>query len=96
MTYDQIVAVKFDAFAVAMQAKAGGLQQLDIDALVTKSEQLLGSAHRLSLAITHFATMWDVAQSDPQRVSLGDELLTFVQALNMPEPPGQDRRDLHG
>lgn len=89
------VSVKFDAFSVAMQAKVGGLQQLDIDALVTKAEQMLSSDDPLTRAVNSFATQYDIAD-ERRRRELGEDLLATIQSMNMPEPPGQDRRDIYG
>ena len=95
MARHEEMQVRFDAFDVALQAKVGGLQQLDIDALVAKAEQLLTSNHRLAREICAFATDYEVATPEARR-ALGDRLLTFVQSENVPQPPGLDRSDIYG
>lgn len=97
MAHDDRMAVKFDAFAVGMSAQVGGLVEMDVDALVTKAEQLLGSDDQLTQAITGFATQYQLARYEPARLAeLGRHLVAYVDAVNTPEPPDLNRRDIHG
>lgn len=97
MSHDNVLAVKFDAFAVAMQAKAGGLEDFDVDSLVAKAEQLLGSDHPVARAVMAFATQYQLDPRDAVHVAEhGDILLAAIDRLNVPEPPDMGRRDIYG
>lgn len=88
--------VVFDAFAVGMRAKVGPVDQIDIDHLVAKAEQLLGSSDELTRAIMRFATQYQICQLDRAVVAqLGEELSDYAQSqtyvLN-----ARERRDIDG
>ena len=97
MACDQRMAVKFDAFAVGMTAQVGGLTEIDVDALLTKAEQLLGSGDQLTRAICGFATQYQLARYQPDKLAeLGRHLVAYVNAINTSDPPDLGRKDIHG
>lgn len=97
MSYDPALSVRFSAFAVAQQAKINSLEPSSVDDLVTRAEQLLGSGDVLTRAITGFATQYQVARHQPDRLAeLGRDLADFIDRLNVPVPPDHGRRDIHG
>ena len=91
------LSVKFDAFSVGMRAQVNDLNQTDIDALIAKSEQLLGSDDILARAITGFATQLQLNPRDPDWLKQQGRALTdFIATLSIPVPPDQGRKDIYG
>lgn len=91
------LSVAFDAFAVAMRAKAGQLDPLDVDQLVAAAGDALTADDPLARAITHFATQHQLLRRDPAALAeLGQELSHAVDLALIPVPPGCERADIHG
>lgn len=90
------VALKFRAFAVALQLKADTLEPRELEKLRALA-QAPGTDPLEARAIAGFcAQVVDAAADRARLVRLADDLLAWIEAVNMPEPPGADRRDLNG
>lgn len=88
---------KMAAFSVAMGAKAGRLEALDVDVLEEQAEQLLAPDHPLRRAISEFATQFPVVVCEPPRLAEeGDRLLRAVELSALPDAPDAGRIDIHG
>ena len=76
MTYSPAVAVKSEALAVAMAAKAGTLDGDAVDALRQKAEEWLPSDHPVFRAVMEFATHYPLVRFSP------DELFARGEGLH--------------
>lgn len=91
------IALRMSAFALAGQARVGAVDPLDLADLYIRAEQHLESSDPLFRAITGFVTALEVAEFDHEaRRAAGEDLQHAIEVINMPEPPGQDRRDING
>lgn len=89
--------VIFSAFALALRAKVGDVDQLDIDSLVATSEQMLGSDDPLTRAINTFATQYQVCHLDKAIVArLGDDLASYCQSQTYMLQASAPRVDIYG
>lgn len=89
--------LKFAALALAYKAKVNEVDPLDVDHLLTEADTQLPHDHHIYRGISHFATQFQVAETDAARVrQLGDELARLVEAWAVPVPPDLNRTDIHG
>lgn len=99
---DPVQALKWQALSVALAAQAGALRELDVQALVALADQLEGvepasPADRLRRAARHFATLYDVTRRIPEDLAAeGATLMRLIELAAIPDPPGQERADIHG
>lgn len=85
------------AFSVAMGAKAGRLEALDVDVLEEQAEQLLEPGDPLRRAISDFATQFPVVVCEPPRLAEeGARLARAVELSARPDAPDAGRLDIHG
>lgn len=98
MSYDPYLAVKFGAFDVALKAKINDLPQSDVDDLRGLTERNIPDPDdTLRRAVIGFVTQYELHRHDPARLhDLGTSMSDYIATLNMPVPPGADRRDLNG
>jgi len=75
MTYSPAIAVKSEALAVAMAAKANTLDADAVDALRQKAEEWLISAHPIFRAIMEFATHYPLIRFSPNDLFARGEAL---------------------
>lgn len=76
MTYSRSIAVKSEALAVAMSAKANTLDADVVDGLRQKTEEWLDSTHPVFRAVMEFCTHYPLVQFVP------DELFARGEALH--------------
>ena len=88
------LSVRFQAFAVAMSAKADMVQRAELEKLKRMADQLGDGP--LKRAVTTFLSQLRSAVDHQSRARLGHDLLTFIDALNVPEVPHLNRRDIYG
>lgn len=94
---DDRQAVCFEAFAVAMMAKADRLQACDVDRMRDLSIRVLEIGDGLRDAITAFSFSYGQHRRDPEALAyLGADLMRAVERAVRPEPVDQCRRDIHG
>ncbi|KRS15643.1 hypothetical protein [Roseovarius indicus] len=98
MSYDPVVSVKLAAFQVALQAKVNDLPQTDVDELRMVAERNLEDGNDpLRRAVLGFVTQYELHHHDAEQLKkLGQRLEDFIEKSNVPVPPGQDRKDVHG
>lgn len=94
MTVPQTVLMP--ALAVALQAKSGTVDQLDVDGLLCRAQQELADDHPMFRAIAHFAVQLELRPDPAALFALGSELHDRVAVFSMPTPPDANRRDIHG
>jgi hypothetical protein len=97
MGSDAFLAVKMAAFAAGMKAKAGDLARDDIDQLRDLVERDLDPEDQNARAITAFVVDFGVHFRDPVKLAeIGADLCRHVDAMNVPQPPDLERRDIYG
>lgn len=97
MTGNNRFAILSEAVSLGMQAMVGGLDPLDVDALVTRTQQLLDPDDAVARAVTTFATQHEVCRHDPVELArIGAQLRDQMIRIMRPEPPDLHRRDIHG
>lgn len=91
------VGIKMAALAVALQAKCGELDPLDVADLLARAEQELDAEDQLFRAITDFATQHQLCRFDlPKLAEIGADLNRHVEIACLPSPPDPERSDIHG
>lgn len=90
------LALRMAAFSVAMQAKSNTLDPKDVAALRKRAETYPDAADPLPNAALHMIGLLDAAINADDRYTAGREMVDFIDRLNVPVPPGSDRRDTHG
>lgn len=97
MGADARLDVMFGAFGVAMKGIAGQLDPQDVADLVTRAEELLGSAAPEARAVMAFATQYELHRQDPARVAdLSKWLRHQLEVLMQAPPVDAGRADIHG
>jgi len=97
MGYDPRIGIGLAAASVAMKAKCGQLDEMDVDDLYARAEQELGHDDPLFRAVSAFATQYQVwAHDAPQLARLGDALSHAVIVASRPDPVDMARVDIHG
>jgi hypothetical protein len=96
MTDNPHLALRMAAFSVAMQAKSNTLRPEDVDALRKRAETYPDATDPLPRAALHMLGLLDAAINANDRYTAGREMVNFIDRLNVPVPPGSDRRDTHG
>jgi len=80
------VSVGLAALSVAMNAKLGRCDQMDVDAMVATAQQLLKEGDVLRLACTEFATGFEMHWRDPEQIErLGENLRYAVELHARPD-----------
>lgn len=90
------VKIAFAALAVAMQAKTGCVDQLDVDDLLTKCSQLLQVDDPLRIAVTRFTTQLELRPTREELAKLGHTLTDAIELALRPDPPDAHRADIYG
>lgn len=92
------VKCRMAALAVAMAAKSGSVEALDVDTLEEMAHQLLPEGDALRRAITDFATQYPLAVWDRDRlIAEGAALFAAVEQAAAPGVPvDAGRVDIHG
>ncbi|AUC52315.1 hypothetical protein CDO87_03530 [Sagittula sp. P11] len=92
-----LTSLKFQALTVALNLKADTLQARDLDRLLDLAVLVVPPGHPVVRAIVGFhGKVLDAAGDPAALTALADDLLTYIDAANMPETPDQDRRDIYG
>ena len=90
-------AVAMDAIAVGMQAMLNDLGAEDLAGLLSRAEELLESDDPIFLAITNFATDWEICRADADRLrAIGETLRDAVSRALRPDPFDGARVDIYG
>lgn len=85
------------AVTVALQAKVGSLKPLEVERMRSQAEQLLNAGDPMRAAVLTFASQYEVVRWMPAALVVEAEALFRAAELALvPDPPGQDRRDIHG
>ncbi|MGS4947407.1 hypothetical protein ACVDG3_18165 [Meridianimarinicoccus sp. RP-17] len=94
---DPVIAIGMNALSVAMKAKCGQLTANDVADLVNDAGELLDSGQPVRIAVTTFATGYELYAHDPAYLrTLGVELHEAVARAVQPDPVDIHRRDIHG
>lgn len=88
------LALGMACLTFALQLRNGELDEMTLAELRERSERLPAD-DALRLAVTHAAVQAEIASPDRVR-AIGTDLHDRLMILMRPEPPGQDRRDIHG
>ncbi len=91
--------IRFAAFALGMQAKAGTLDRAEAAALLVRAANELGEADPDYQAIRNFARVVTRRGVAPAAVAeAGAGLCAIIDRLNVPVPPDvlSERADIHG
>lgn len=89
-------ALKFAAFALAMQIKAGTDTAQDHAALRRQLGRFPWPEKPLAQAVTGFCDRLDEAATRADRHAAADALAKYVDHMNVPTPPDIERKDIHG
>lgn len=86
------------AFAVALSARTGQLSDHAVEDMRIRAEELMPRDHPAFMAVTTFATMYELHRRDAQKVAdLGDELDACLRRALAPAAPDRPwRADLDG
>ena len=88
---------KLAAQAVAMRAMVNDLDQMSVDDMRTRAEELLDTDLPIYRAVTGFATQYDLASHDPEALAMQGRILRdAVLAAVGSGPVLVERRDIDG
>lgn len=92
------IPVMMSAQHVAMRARLGELEQLDVDDMLTRAEELLDHGADLYRAITGFATQFQMARHDAGALAMQGRILQEAvdAAAGLSPAPRPERRDVDG
>lgn len=91
----QLTALRFAAMSAALKLKADTLEPGDLDGLLAQAMDLAGTPEAEAIAGFHRQVI-DSAGEPAQLRVLADDLFNYIELTTWPEPPGQERADLHG
>lgn len=94
------IALRMQAFAVAMNVKAAKLAPTDLEALRHHADlfpdaRLDAGRDPLAEAVRGFCTRLEQAESREACIRAAAAMIDFLSTLNLPRP-GHDRKDIHG
>lgn len=95
----RVPEIRFTAFALAMQARAGTLSRDDAAALLVRAARELAPDDPDYLAVRAFCDVTARRGARPEAVAdAGAELIAAIDRLNVPVPPDvtAGRADIHG
>ena len=90
------IALRLEAFAVCMRIKSQTLARGDIADLRGSALRYEGHGDALSRAVGELCDAVDRADSPDEARCAAEQMIHWIDATNMPTPPGQSRRDIHG
>ncbi|MCB1349828.1 MAG: hypothetical protein KDK11_14765 [Maritimibacter sp.] len=95
--HDQVQAL-FAALNLGYQASVLNVSRADVALVQANAEQVLDHDDPAFLAVNRFATDYELAVMDPATdlPRIGEALRKAIQLALQPDPPGLDRRDIHG
>lgn len=94
---DPVVAIGMNALSVAMKAKCGQLTASDVADLMNDAGELLDAQQPVRIAVTTFATGYELYDDDPAYLrTLGVELHEAIARAFRADPVDLHRRDIHG
>lgn len=97
MPHEVKIALRMQAFSVAMQAKSGGFDRETVATLRAMAEAQDDQIDPLVRAILTFATAFEDLQGDLNGLArAGEALVAAVDRANVPQPPDLGRKDIHG
>ncbi len=96
MMYHARVSIGLSAASVALKAKCGQLDAMDVDDLQARAEQELGRDDPLFRAVSAFATQYQIHGGADDLVRLGGDLHHAVVIAVQPDPVDAGRVDIYG
>ncbi|MBR9840275.1 MAG: hypothetical protein GYB50_20630 [Rhodobacteraceae bacterium] len=90
------IALKMAAFAHCMALKANTVERGDLEALRGHVQRYAYYPDELSREIEAFCVALAEAVGRTREIELADRMISQLAIMNMPAPPDQDRRDIHG
>jgi len=85
------------ALSVALKAQQGIVTPEDVAQMVARAQDLLEPGHPGRVAALLFAAEWQAHRRDLTALAgLGAQLQHAVIVATRPDPPGMERRDIHG
>lgn len=93
----QPLSLATDLMVLAMQARVGGLEPVEVQGLIVRAGELLNRDDPVRRAIEWFGTQYEPVRYDPDGLAaLGIEAQRRAQAVMREAPPDAGRADIHG